>query len=358
MKPISGRRIFTVGDVAYTWEDLVLAAHLWGDWTGLQHRVRAGLACLKRLEDLDDPDDVLSDDAVAAAGEEFRYARDLIAAEDMEAWLDRRGLTLGEWSDYLRRSLLVSEWADDLDDIERQYPVDDDEIESVIVGEAICSGHAATIASRLAGRAAASALLRDEMPNGDADLAENLPAILAPVPAEIREHGLPGLPPGACAERLEHLARLELVWRRFAASEATPDAICAQVAASRLEWTRVQVCSARLQDFPAAQEAVLCVREDGRELAEVAADAGAELEEAQWYLEEVPDGLRERLMAARIGELVGPVAVDDGFILVSVLAKRMPAPEDPEVRARAERVVLGRAAEREITSRVRWHDPL
>jgi hypothetical protein len=368
MKPTPGRRIFTVGEAAYAWEDLVLAAHLWGDWSALRDRVRTGLACLKRLEDLDDPDDVLPEAEVAAAAEEFRYARDLIAAEDMEAWLEGHGLTLAEWSDYLRRSLLLTEWADVLEEIEREYPVGADEVESAIVCEAICGGHASTLAARLAGRAAAHAGLREkvpdeQVPDGAAGLegdlgAEDLDAILAAVPAAIRQHGLPGLSPGACAERLKHLARLERAWRRFAAREVTPEAIGAQVATSRLGWTRLAVRSAFLKDLPAAQEAALCIREDGRDLAEVAADAGARLDEAEWYLEEVADELRDRLLAARVGELVGPVAVDDGFVLVLVLDKRMPTLEDSEVRARAERAVLAQAAEREIADRVRWHERL
>jgi hypothetical protein len=358
MKPSPGRQIFTVGEAAYAWEDLVLAAHLWGDWAALQGRVRAGIACLKRLEDLDNPDEVLPEAEVAVAAEEFRYARDLIAAEDMEAWLDRHGLTIDEWSDYLRRSLLIDEWADDLAEIEREYPVGDDEVEAAIVCEAICGGHASIIATRLAGRAAAHARLRDEAPERDAGIEEDLDPILASVPAALRQHGVPGLSPAACAERLAHLARLELVWPRFAASEVTPEAIAAQIAASRLGWTRLAVRSAFLKDLTVAQETALCVREDGRDLAEVAADAGARLEEAEWYLDEVAEELRDRLLAARVGELVGPVAVDDGFLLVSVLDKRMPTFEDPEVRARAERAVLARAAEREVASRVRWHDQL
>lgn len=347
MYPMIGRRIFTVGDAAYAWEDLVLAAHLRGEWPVLQDRVRAGLACLKRLDDLDDPEEALPEDEVAGAAEQFRYARDLIAAEDMEAWLDRHGLTLDEWFDYLRRSLLVSKWADALEEIVRDYPVDDDEVESAIVCDAICGGDASTIAAQLAGRAAAYARLRDEPSDEDAGATRNLDAVLAAVPAEVRAE--------ASAARLEHLVNLELAWRRFAADEATPEAIRAQIAASRLEWTRVAVRSAFLKELPVAQEAALCVREDGRDLAEVAAEAGAQLEEAEWYLGEVSDGLRERLLAARIGELVGPVAVDDGFVVVSVLDKQLPMPEDPDVRARAERVVLARAAEREIASRVQWH---
>src|SRR2546427_306080 len=83
MATLSGSRIFTVGGTAYVWEDVVLAAHLWGDWTALEQRVRDGLACLARLDE--DDEDGLDEADVDAAGTEFRYARDLVAAADLEA---------------------------------------------------------------------------------------------------------------------------------------------------------------------------------------------------------------------------------------------------------------------------------
>src|SRR2546428_13681973 len=97
MATLSGSRIFTVGGTAYVWEDVVLAAHLWGDWTALEQRVRDGLACLARLDE--DDEDGLDEADVDAAGTEFRYARDLVAAADLEAWLDRPGLTGDAWLD-------------------------------------------------------------------------------------------------------------------------------------------------------------------------------------------------------------------------------------------------------------------
>src|SRR2546427_523631 len=146
MATLSGSRIFTVGGTAYVWEDAVLAAHLWGDWTALEQQVRDGLACLARLDE--DDEDGLDEADVDAAGTEFRYARDLVAAADLEAWLDGRGLTVDAWLDFIRRTLLVSRWANDLDEIRETYEIDDDEVAEAILCEAICSG----LARRRAGR--------------------------------------------------------------------------------------------------------------------------------------------------------------------------------------------------------------
>src|SRR5437773_9487007 len=90
--------IFTVDRMAYVWEDVVIAGHVWGDWTTLEQRVRDGLACLARLDDVDD--DALDEADVDAAACDFRYARDLVAASDLEAWLERRGVTIDAWLDF------------------------------------------------------------------------------------------------------------------------------------------------------------------------------------------------------------------------------------------------------------------
>ena len=77
---------FTVAGTSYAWEDLVLAGCLWGDSPALEASVRDGLACLARLDDLDEDDeDALAEEDVETAATEFRYARDLVAASDLES---------------------------------------------------------------------------------------------------------------------------------------------------------------------------------------------------------------------------------------------------------------------------------
>src|SRR5262245_48847696 len=130
MPALAGQRIFTVGGTSLAWEDLVLAGCLWGDWVDLEARVRDGLACLARYEDLDEEEteEALSEDDVEAAAAEFRYARDLVAASDLEAWLERRGITVDEWLDFVRRNLLRDRWADEIEIIREEYEIDPEEI--------------------------------------------------------------------------------------------------------------------------------------------------------------------------------------------------------------------------------------
>src|SRR4029453_10076736 len=153
MPTLAGRSLFTIGNRSYVWEDLVAAGCLWGDWATLEERVRDGLICLARLDDLDDDDeDGLSEDEVDTAAAEFRYARDLVAADDLEAWLEQRGLAIDGWLDFIRRSLLLERWAEDLDEIREEYEADDDEVSETMVCEAVCGGGAGRLVERPAGR--------------------------------------------------------------------------------------------------------------------------------------------------------------------------------------------------------------
>src|SRR3989304_2034802 len=127
------------------------ASSRWGAGPRLERQAQEGLACLKLLEANDEECDP---DEVDAAADEFRYARDLLTAEETEAWLRRWGLTVDAWMDYIRRSILRQQRAAELPAIVAAHPVSPDEIAQAIHAEGACSGHFARFAQKLAGRAA------------------------------------------------------------------------------------------------------------------------------------------------------------------------------------------------------------
>ena len=357
MPSLSGRRIFSVGEATYVWEDVVLAATLWGGWAGLEGEVRDGLALLQRLEDSED--EALPEDEIATAAAEFRYERDLVAAEDMQAWLETRGLTAEEWMDFIERTVLRRKWAEDLEAIRQEYPVEQDEVEEVIFCEAICGGRARAWSSQLAARAAVYARTVEENAGaGDGVSEDEVRYVLDALPAEGDASRLPDCARRADPGRLAALARLEAAWRRFAARQVTPEAIRGQLAAHRLDWTRLRVRAIRLAQLDAAHEAALCIREDDRDPAEVAAEAGADFREEDWYLDEADPALRDHLLGARAGEVLGPLPSNEEFLVLSILAKVPPSENDPALLLRAERALLDRAMSREVEGRVKWNEPL
>jgi hypothetical protein len=357
MPALAGQRIFTVGGTSLAWEDLVLAGCLWGDWPALEARVRDGLACLARLDDLDDDDeDALSEDDVEAAAAEFRYARDLVAAADLEAWLERRGLSVDAWLDFVRRSLLRERWADDLEEIRDEYEIDAADVAGALGCEALCGGLASDLAGRLAARAAIHA--RDEAGADAAALAREAETLAAAVPEDVLERALPEVPAATRRDRLGALARLEAAWRRFAAGAASPEALRALVSGRRLDWMRVSVQVVVTPDEDVAREIAMCVRVDRRPLAEVAEEAGLSAASKDLWVEDVEGALRDAVVGAQPGEVLGPLADKAGHLVVMVGDKRPPAPDDPAVRVRAERALLARTVDREVANRVTWHETL
>jgi hypothetical protein len=76
------------------------------------------------------------------------------------------------------------------------------------------------------------------------------------------------------------------------------------------------------------------------------------------YITDVESGLSATLLAAREGELVGPVPRDGAFALFLVGKKTPPTPDDPAIRRKAEDRVRSRELERAIAAKVKWHEHL
>src|SRR5438034_671077 len=196
--------IFTVDRMAYVWEDVVIAGHVWGDWTTLEQRVRDGLACLARLDDVDD-------DALDEAG-------------------------------------------------------------------------------------------------GDAT------ALTPEPPKDVAQ---------ARRERVQMLSRLEAAWREFTARNAPPEALRALIAARQLDWMRFTVQTVLAPDVEVAREVTLCVREDGRPIEQGAAAARLRAETIEWWLEDVEPAVREALVGAMPGDVLGPLALKEGHLILAVGNKRL-----------------------------------
>ena len=308
---VLGRAVFSVGDRSYTWGDIADAAAARGDWDAVSQRARIGLACAQRAEC-----DERAVDAgeVERAGNAFRRERNLLAAEEMEAWLAGWGLDVALWLEWIRRAVLRDRWSWELQaEPEAAVPAWEDEWV-----EAVCSGVLEQFGVALAERVAA--LERYE---------------------------------GEAAEAGE-TAAMQAALDRMCAEAVTPAALQREVAAHWLEWTRVDCQCVVAPEQDVAKELVFCVHEDGRDLAGVAADAGLQVYERSWYVGDVAT-IAEKLLGAQPGELVGPLPVEGGLLLCLVAARATPDIADPLIRQRAASQIARRAVQREVATRVRWH---
>jgi hypothetical protein len=284
-----GELAFRVGERGYRYADVVDAARAWGNWARVEERAREG----------GEPVDA----------DAFRYARGLLSADDMRAWLASRHLSEDDWERWLARAL----------------PRD-------ALVEAVCSGELERLARKLAERAAVW--------NGAGRAASDRDEVAGDAAARAVWNGRP------------EWAALENHFAAWCATAVTPAAIERVLSTHRLDWTRVRCRLLRTPDPGVAAEAALCVREDGRDLAGVAAAARLALADERLYLSDT--ALGPRLTGARVGELVGPVAVGGEHVLALVTERASPSAEDPDTRARAREAVVQRAVETELLRRVRW----
>jgi hypothetical protein len=329
MEEILSQPIFTVREKTYTWADATEAARLRGEWAALEHETRQGAACVKKAAASGDP---VTRAAIESAAKQFRYTHDLITAQETSLWLNRWGLSVEEWMGHFHRALLRNYWSESLAEIVSEFPVTDAEISRLIIVDALCSGRFKDWAYKLAGRAAISDRLEQESP-------ETLRAIDEDKQLD---------------QKTKSLARLELLFSHFQKEIVTAKAVKDRIASRYLDWIRFECGYVRFASEAEANEAAMCVRDDGLALDEVARDAKRPLGHAVMYLDEVEASLKQHLLGAQKSSLVGPVKSGDEYALYWLIEKQMPTEQDPQIIERAEAAILKAAVSHEINNRVQW----
>src|SRR5215216_4463943 len=137
MKKDAGNKdapMFTVKDKVFGWEEIVFAAARWGEWQPFFEQTRQTLACLRLAAETGQLPAAAETREAATA---FRYAHNLISAEEAQAWLNRWEMTVDSWMSYLRGQLLLKRWAGRLGEIVSANPVSDEEVAEVINRHAV-----------------------------------------------------------------------------------------------------------------------------------------------------------------------------------------------------------------------------
>ena len=328
-------RIVAVGQV-------VLAALRWGEWDDLERAVRTGLVCVQCAE---------RDGASVADAElrpiliAWRRERQLLSAEDYQAWLAERGLTLEDMSAYLRRSAVG--------ELTAAGACDPAALAAAVYPEAILDGRLRAWAQRLAQHEAARRALRargNEMPPMPAEEVSNL--VAAAKHADVS--GLGEIP----VERLRvwavEVLELEQAWSLLVDQVAHDEPIERCLSTHRLDWQRLEWEEATFTREDVAREAGLWVSEEGMGLSAVAEQAGTVSTVEAAYGHEARE-IADMLTGKRPGELVGPVATGSGWRLVLLSERVLPSAADPQLRAQAIDELLDDALAPHLAGRVEWH---
>lgn len=322
MKKDAGKRdrpIFTVKDKEFGWEEIVVAAAAWGEWQPFFEQTRQTPAYLRMAVETGRMPAASETREAATA---FRYAHNLISAEDARSWLARWGMSVEDWMSYLRGQLLREQCAGRVIEIAAANPVSDEEVAEVIKSHAVCADRLNDWAMRLAGRAAVAA--------------------------------------NSCSLDARHqsprdlIARIESLFELERQQIVTPKLIETRIADHRLDWIRFDCRYVWFGEERIAREAAWCVMEDGLTLEEVAYDARGIVQQWNFFLDEIETSARPHFLAARQGDWLGPIKMIEGFPLFCIVAKTMPAPGDPEIRERAEQAIIAGLMEYAIADRVKW----
>jgi hypothetical protein len=308
--------VFSAGGRSFKWEDVIDAAREWGEWQALERRTRDLLAAEQLAIEAGE---LPPGEHVSRAANAFRYERNLLAADEVQRWLDVWGISFDEWLAFTRRSLIRQPQAPKPD-----VSVPDQEVARATWVHAVCSGELESFARRLARQVAVHV-----RPGAERDL----------------------LTAGTEAGSPDEV-------ERFCRSKVTEETLRAEIAANLIGWTRVDCRFLEHPDGVVLREARLCVTEDGRDFEDVARDAGAACKRASVYLDDVEPSLRTRLLSANPGDLLGPFPVEDGHWLVLVVDRAAPTIEDEALRERAARSISERALSAEVGRSVTWHEHL
>ncbi len=344
------RVVFTSEATPYSVRDVIDAAHFRGElephWQKLLVSVEAenrGKAAEAEL------DQAAVDEAVVA----LRYQYDLITAEETEAWLEARALNLTEFGDYFARQQWRDTFGNRITAPSLAYVAAGPELRELLTIHLTLVGELDRMATRLAWRVASR-------PAGDANGSESLD--LEPERAAFRSRA--GLEKGDAGPWLEGLGRdeawlLEMLMMEAAFAERcarvlTAEAREREVASVRLPLTRFDVELIEFESHDAANEALMCVREDGMSMADVAEEGRYPYRRRELVLEELPDEQQQKFLSLTPGSVLEPTPRDDGFVLSRLLGKHEPKLDDPRIRARVDERILARHFAEITSARVQW----
>lgn len=259
--------------------------------------------------------------AVEAAVADYRYARDLVSAEECEEWLARRGLDYADLVAYARRRL--------------------------------CGAH-------LPGPPANVGALA---PAADADALAD--ALLDPA-FDAQALELARLVAFAC-EQGETLADVDpaTAWPHWQVRASTwlqartGSGECRrELERNALAWTRLGGVLVEFDDAAAAREARACVEVDGEDLGTLASAMGFPWREFRAESDALPPVVAGVLAHAATGSLQLADLGDGRHCLVRLLSREPPSLDDPEIAARVHAALRARALDVLVGRHVHWLVPL
>ena len=341
----SARESFDVGE-------LIDAALFRGELKDHWQQFLLSVEGQRRGSEADAPDDAV----LQEISEQFRTERDLISAEETEAWLEERGLTLYDFSEYFARRYWLGRTAE-IGSLDQDYLTAPEELRGRFRVDLLLSGAFDRMASSLAWRIAAY------------EEAAPVEPPLASIELErVRFHERHGIDRSGVAHWLACLGRdepwlnrmlaLEAEFNQQSAAVTNDNAVARMMASLRLPLTRFVVEAMELDSLDAAREASLCVRVDESAMTEVAKTGGYPYSRFTLTFEQLEPAMQQALLGAGVGDLPEPFELNDGYKLCRLLEKLEPDVTNSGTRERLHQEIVQRHFNDLAAKHVRWVIPL
>lgn len=345
------RQLFSVGPVVYTVRDVIDAAHVRGEIEPIFVDLQRMAAIEQRAINEDrEPDET----AVDTAAQTFRYDHDLITAEETERWLAERHLTLDDFGDYFSRNYWGNA-GEQIDLAPTLFLSASAEERELLTAELTLSGESDRMATRLAWRVAAAT--GAEMPPAEEVEARQREFFER---FELTEETL-----GAWLEQLgrdldwfEEQVRNETIFALEKERILTAQSRQRELSSLRLQLTAFELETIEFDSHDAACEALLCVREDGMSMEEVATEGRYPYFEEKPLMEDIPDDIQQLFLSVTVGEILEPMERNGSFRLCRVAGKTEPDTNDPAVQQRVDKRILQRHFADLMGRHVRWENML
>lgn len=284
-----------------------------------------------------------SRDDVRAEAAAFRHSRHLQSGADLRVWLAARHLTTADWEGFLVRSLAARA----LPAVPGDATAGAGELEAVLVVDLACSGWWKRVAGE-ATRSWAAERLSGELPATGRTAGPDAEAVSREDAGElVAGLGFLGRLEGDwCADRLAVVRMrrqaLEAAESRYGSAEMVAE----RIADHAVDWLQFVFDEIRLPTRSAAQEALLCAREDGLDPEEIARRSRRPLERRQLRRDDLPHGIAAVLSGAVPGEPLGPIETEEGASVMWLHQRQPPSPSDPAIRRQAATELLEEALDR------------
>ena len=321
-----------------TGRDLLAAGIVAGRWQRLESELAEGLGLLAV--------DLVSKAEVTEQMRAFRLQRGLLSAEDMRAWMEPRGLSIGAVNAVAARVVARRRGG-------AGTAPPPDEVAGAIVAEAICTGALTEIGWWLA----------DRMLSAKATAADITALALESVRVQrlvfseaCTIAGRASQEPGLLrAERIARITALDDAYRSWEASVTGDADLSRRLREHELDWCRYELEELRLT-LPGAAAEVARQLAEGVDAREVAAAAGVPVAVHDVVLADGSAELIRALTGAVAREVAGPWEEAGEHVVVRVRERHLPDTADEQLVARARAELVDDAAARLRAGRVRWHD--